>query len=129
MKIILFKNIKISLPSLSSIQLKKKQKQKTKDISSIQNESDNHHNIEKEKEKEEFGYELDDSSESNTKNDIDNNNVHIPSYINEKSNGENIELSDINNDKNINNKNIKKEFISIPITKINTNKKDKNNKK
>ena len=128
-KKIKFKNIKISLPSLSSIQLKKKQKQKTKDISSIQNESDNHHNIEKEKEKEEFGYELDDSSESNTKNDIDNNNVHIPSYINEKSNGENIELSDINNDKNINNKNIKKEFISIPITKINTNKKDKTNKR
>ena len=125
-----FKNIRISDSSLSSIYLKKKQEQKiplsqkfsTRKKTNLN--SKNKYNI---IENEEYGYELDESSEENNlKNDLENNNIIMSSYIN-KSNGENLGISE-NNNQIKNTENSKKEFISIPITKINLNKTNKNNK-
>ena len=125
-----FKNIKISDSSLSSIYLKKKQEQKIplSQKFSTRNEtnlnSKNKYNI---IENEEYGYELDESSEENNlKNDLENNNIIMSSYIN-KSNGENLAISE-NNNQIKTTQNSKKEFISIPITKIKLNKTNKNNK-
>ena len=125
-----FKNIKISDSSLSSIYLKKKQEQKiplSQKFSTRNEENLNSKNKYNIIENEEYGYELDESSEENNlKNDPENNNIIMSSYIN-KSNGENLAISENNNQIKAS-KNSKKEFISIPITKIKLNKVNKNNK-
>ena len=71
-------------------------------------------------ENEEYGYELDQSSENNSKDDQEKNNIIVSSLLNEKSNGENVEKFENNSQNN------KKEFIFLPMAKISLNKKIKN---
>ena len=125
-----FKNSKASESSLPSTYHKNKQESKIplSQNLAIKNESNLNRKTNYDiTENEEFGYELDESSdENNLKNDAENNNIIMSSYIN-KSNGENFAVSENNNQNKINKKS-KKEFISIPITKLKLNKTNKNNK-
>ena len=123
-KKIKLKDIQIIKPSLS-IQLKKNQNKKAKEINlSKLSPQKNEMNLKLMKNKksldnEEYGFELNQSSESNGSNDQENNGVIIP--FNEKSNGENKDETHKNIQNNIIN-NFKKEFIFLPITKNNNNK-------
>ena len=116
-----FKNSKIPATSLSQVIDKNRQKINKVEIypnlnSSIKNN--------KTLEQDEYGYELEESSGSNSQNYQENNYI-TTSLMNDKSNGEKINIQNMNN----NEKEIKKEFISMPITKIKLNKKYKANQR
>ena len=115
-----FKKIKISASSLSQILHKNKHKINKEEKCSNKNNSIKNN---KSLEQVEYGYELEESSGNNSQISQDNN--MDTSLLREKSNGEKkIIIQNMNN-----NKEIKREFISMPMTKINLNQKYKTNKR
>jgi hypothetical protein len=134
-----FKNIEI-FPSKSH--LKNKEITKGKEISKLinknkekkSNSKDNNNEIENL----EYGFEIDQSNDSNSnynnknENYKNNNDIIIISGLNEKSNEENqdnLELLDINSKIDKNNKNIINEFISNPAKDANIYKNNKINER
>ena len=119
-KEIKIKNCQAAKPSLT-IENKNYPKKNSKEISSQLSSLENENNY-KEIENEEYGYELDQSSESDLNKKEENKNIIMESYYNEKSNGENFNINDINS-QNYNNS---KDFIFLPLSKISKNNKRKN---